>query len=61
MTEEILSGEEQTVEFQGEDESGQIIGNIASIAEGVLNAPHPDGDAGRGFLTGRKGKACSVM
>ena len=51
MTEELLNGEEQTVEFQGADESGKIIFGGAGIAAAAALA----GGAAAG------GGKCSVM
>ena len=48
MTEEMLTGEEQTVEFQEGDESGKLIGVLAASALG-------------GVASGVAGKKCSVM
>ena len=52
LTEELLSGEEQTVEFQGADESGKIIFGGAGIAAAAALA---------GGVAAGAGKGCSVM
>jgi hypothetical protein len=52
LTEELLNGEEQTVEFQGADESGKIIFGGAGIAAAAALATGAAAGAG---------KKCSVM
>ena len=52
LTEELLKGEEQTVEFQGADESGKIIFGGAGIAAAAALATGAAAGAG---------KKCSVM
>ena len=51
LTEVMLTGEEQTVEFQAGDESGKFIISGAALAASAVG----------GIASGVAGKKCSVM